>query len=589
MSLNPATLQSLKKLASELPGYDSSASSESRVTLAVDSLKQSIKSAYLQGIAEKEQLSAENNPEALFWQLMDTLPDHVYFKDLRSRFICINRTQARFLGVKDPNDAIGMSDFDYFPQEFAANQFAEEQEIIRTGVGFSLHEEKHIGENDSQRFIVTSKLPLYDSSESICGTFGVSRDITKRHLAEREFERQRNLLELIIQILPCRIFVRDREDRFVLANQTYIDALGIKQESEIIGRTLAEFSKEERVDQILDEDERVREGESILNQVDNDLTIFKQSKWIVTSKVPLRGREGGIEGIVGMTYDITEQKDAEEKARSLSRELRGKNAQFEAELLVARQLQETLMSIGFDEERSFLRTGSAWDVEAGYFYKPSHHLAGDFFDLIPISETKLGVLVCDVMGQGVKAALVTMLLRGLITEFSDIADQPAKVLGQLNKRLCSLAEDKQFPRFTTAVYLILDLENGSARVANAGHPVPLWKTRDKDGLETFKPCPTPEIGPALGLVPDTVFVRHEFAIEETTEFLLYTDGIIEQKDAMGRQFGIEKLEEILLNNQSDGLASQLKTIESALRLSAGTSEFEDDICIVAVKMSPSKS
>ncbi|MBK1878120.1 SpoIIE family protein phosphatase [Pelagicoccus mobilis] len=587
MSLDPSTYQSLKSIASTLPGYDSTAPEDKKLSFSPNALKAALDAAYEQGKKQRENLSEENNPELLFWQLMDNLPDHVYFKDLRSRFICVNRAQAKFLGLDDPNDAIGMSDFDYFPEDFAATQFQDEQEIIETGVGYSLHEEKHVrGENNRQRFIISSKLPLRDSDGRIRGTFGISRDITTRYLAEREVERQRNLLDLIIQILPCRIFVRDPDDRFVLANQTYKDALGIKRSREIIGHRLSEFSDEERVNRIREEDKRVREGHSILNQIDNDLTVFKESTWIVTSKVPLKGRDGSIEGIVGMTYDITEQKKAEEEARHLSKQLGMKNAQFEAELLVARQLQETLMSMGFDQERSFLRHGPSWNVEASYFYKPSHHLAGDFFDLIPISDTKLGILVCDVMGHGVKAALVTMLLRGLISEFSAILDQPAKVLAQLNKRLCALAEDQEFPRFTTAVYLILDIENGTARVANAGHPGPLWKTRDETGREMFEPCPSAEIGPALGLIPEQEFVRHEFEITETTEFLLYTDGIIEQKDAMGHEFGIQKLEEILLNNQGDGLASQIKTIKSALRLTAGTDEFDDDICIVAVKMTP---
>ncbi len=551
-------------------------------------LKKAIEAAFLAGteIGKKPEKQTAD-PDMLFWQLMDNLPDNVYFKDTRSRFICVNRAQARFLGLGEPNDAIGLSDFDFFPEDRAKVQFQEEQEIIATGVGYSLHEERHLKENAAERFIISSKLPLKDKEGKVYGTFGISRDVTERHLAEREAKRQRNLLEAIIDILPCRIFVRDMDDRFVLVNQTYKTALGITSTQDLIAHSLAEFSDEERVAKIQAEDRRVREkGQTILNQIDFDLSIFKKDSWIVTSKVPLRGRDGTIEGIVGMTHDITEQKKAEEEARTLSEQLREKNAQFEAELLVARQLQETLMSFGFDEQRQYSKSGSNWTLSSSYFYKPSHHLAGDFFDLIQISDTKIGILVCDVMGHGVKAALVTMLLRGLISELASILDQPGRVLGQLNKRLCSLAEDQEFPRFTTAVYLTLNLETGEARLANAGHPGPLWKTRDATGREIFEPCPACEIGPALGLIPEQEFLRHEFYCEETTEFLLYTDGIIEQKDAMGNELGIQKLERILLNNKADDLASQIKTIKSALRLTAGTDEFDDDICLVAVKMKP---
>lgn len=571
-------------LSAELLKTPLSASPDDEVKVSYSQLKIAIEAAYQKG--KEKALPADDvvDPDLFFWQLMDSLPDHVYFKDLRSRFTCINRSQARFLGVDEPNDAIGMSDFDFFDHDLASNQFDEEQEIISTGVGYTLHEEKHV---KSQRYLLSSKVPLRDPNGKIFGTFGISRDITIRHLAEREVVRQRNLLDAIIQILPCRIFVRDKEDRFVLVNNAYISALGIKDSKDIIGHRLEEFSNEARVEKIYQEDRRVWDkGESILNQIDFDLGIFKPGGWIVTSKVPLRGPDMKIEGLVGMIYDITEQKTAEEQARELSKELREKNAQFEAELLVARQLQETLMSMGFDQERQYSKTGAKWSLSASYFYKPSHHLAGDFFELFPISDSKVGILVCDVMGHGVKAALVTMLLRGLISEFTDLLDQPGKVLGQLNKRLCALAEDQEFPRFTTAVYLTLDLDTGEARIANAGHPGPLWKSKDSTGREIFEPCPAGEIGPALGLIPEQVFTRHEFTCLETTEFLLYTDGIVEQKDAVGEEFGIFKLEEILLNSKNLGLDYQLKNLKSALRLTAGTEEFDDDICIVAIKMKP---
>ncbi|MBC2608170.1 SpoIIE family protein phosphatase [Pelagicoccus albus] len=581
-TLNP----DLKRISVDIDGYDPAASEDQKVTISLEQLQAALQKAHQAGTENEKIAATAYNPEMFFWQLMDTLPDHVYFKDRRSRFTCVNRAQANFLGLEDPNDAIGMSDFEFFPEDFASLQFEDEQEIIRSGVGYSLHEEKHIRANENQRFLLSSKLPLRNREGEIDGTFGISRDITNRYLAEREVERQRNLLELIIQILPCRIFVRDMEDRFALVNQTYLDALKLKKAEDLLGRKLSDFTDEARVEQIHLEDKRVREGYPIIGKIVEDLGIFNEDSWIVTSKIPLRGREGEIEGIVGMTYDITEQKRAEEEARELSSKLMSKNLEFEAELLVARQLQETLMSMGFNKHRSYTKTGTAWEVEASYFYKPSHHLAGDFFDLVQISENKLGVLVCDVMGHGVKAALVTMLLRGLISELSPLLDQPAKVLGQINKRLCSLAEDQEFPRFTTAIYFTIDLENGSARIANAGHPSPLWKTRDTKGREIFEPCPAGEIGPALGLIPDYEYTRHEFSIEETTEFLLYTDGIIEQKDSEGTEFGIQKLEEILLNNAERSIATQFRTIESALSRSAGSKEFSDDICLVAVKTSP---
>lgn len=574
-------------LSSELLENPPDAASDQRTTFTVTQLRDAVEAAVKKGQADA---LAEDQPvtqEMLFAQLLDNLPDHVYFKDRRSRFTCINRAQANFLGIDHPGDAIGKSDFDYFSDELATEQFKDEQKIMATAVGHQSREEKHRREGKPDRFILSTKMPLLNSAGQVSGSFGISRDITTRYLAEREVVRQKNLLETILDILPCRIFVRDKEDRFLLANETYKNVLGVGKAEELIGHKLSEFSSEERIAKILEEDSRIREdGEPILSRINHDLGVFSEDSWIVTSKVPLRAEDGEIEGVVGMIYDITEQKQAEEEAQRLSRELQLKNTQVEAELLVARQLQETLMSIGFDSGRSFVKDGPAWQLRARYFYRPSNHLAGDFFELIPVSQSKITILVCDVEGRGVKAALVTMLLRGLITEFASILDQPGQVLKHLNERLCSLAQDREFPRFTTAVCLALDLETGQAQIANAGHPAPLWKTRDASGYETFEPCPSGEAGPALGILPNHEFDCSTFACTEASEFLLYTSGVIEQKDSSGKEFGIPKLEQILLNNKNASLAAQLSTIESQLKRDAEIDSFDDDICLVALKMQP---
>ncbi|MDQ8202077.1 SpoIIE family protein phosphatase [Pelagicoccus sp. SDUM812003] len=583
----PETPERLTEIARTTLGLDPSAPKDRKVAVSGAALSAALEQAYRAGNYSHFDSSVKVDMELFFWQLMDSLPDNVYFKDKDSRFICVNRAQARFLGVDDPNDAIGKSDFDFFERDKALERYKDEQEIVRTGVGWNLHEERDLETDDAEKVcIISSKLPLRDASGAVIGTFGISRDISERYLAEREVERQKNLLETIIQILPCRVFVRNYENRFIMINEAYRKAIGVKDRKDVIGHRLSEFTRHELRDQIREEDRQVREdGKSILNQVQFDKSVFEKQRWVVTSKVPLRGPDLTIEGIVGMTYDITEQKEAEEQARALSERLSAKNEEFEAELLVARQLQETLMSMGFDANRQFTRSGERWKIDASYYYKPSHHLAGDFFDLIPISRNKLGVLVCDVMGHGVKASLVTMLLRGLVMELPKLLDRPGKVLSRLNNRLCALAEGPEFPRFTTAVYMTLDLDSGLARIANAGHPNPIWKTRDESGKSAFLSSPCGEIGPALGLIPNEVFTAREFSFEQLTEILFYTDGITEQKDAMGRDFGTEKLEDILLRNENLSLPKQLETVRSALRLTAGSKEFDDDICLVALRLS----
>src|SRR5690606_30987613 len=89
--------------------------------------------------------------------------------------------------------------------------------------------------------LVASKLPLRDPSGRIVGTFGVSRDVTSRYLAEREVERQRNLLDAVLQILPCRVFARGNDGRFIVVNEAYRAALGAESRESLVGRDLPEI------------------------------------------------------------------------------------------------------------------------------------------------------------------------------------------------------------------------------------------------------------------------------------------------------------------------------------------------------------
>jgi PAS domain S-box-containing protein len=119
--------------------------------------------------------------------LMDSLSDHVYFKDLSSKFIRNNRAHATSFGLEDPSDAIGKSDFDFFTEEAATKAFKDEQEIIRTGKHI-LKEEKLTRKDQTDAWFSAMKMPLRDIDGNIIGTFGISRDITENK--RTEFQNQ---------------------------------------------------------------------------------------------------------------------------------------------------------------------------------------------------------------------------------------------------------------------------------------------------------------------------------------------------------------------------------------------------------------
>jgi len=120
--------------------------------------------------------------------LMDNLPDSIYFKDKNSKFIKINKALAERFKIKDPNEAVGKNDFDFFSKEHAEKAFQDEQNIIKSGESVVDIEEKETWEDREDKWISTTKMCLHNEEGKIIGTFGISRDITYRKKAEEKLK-----------------------------------------------------------------------------------------------------------------------------------------------------------------------------------------------------------------------------------------------------------------------------------------------------------------------------------------------------------------------------------------------------------------
>jgi diguanylate cyclase (GGDEF)-like protein/PAS domain S-box-containing protein len=126
--------------------------------------------------------------------LLDFVPEFIYFKDLQSRFIKISASLSKSFGLDSPSQMIGKTDYDFFSDEHAMQAFEGEQEIIRTGRSLSI-EEKETRPGLPDRWVLTTKMPIYDEQGIIIGTFGISRDITDRKSAEDNLRLQANRLQ----------------------------------------------------------------------------------------------------------------------------------------------------------------------------------------------------------------------------------------------------------------------------------------------------------------------------------------------------------------------------------------------------------
>ncbi|MCX6220726.1 MAG: response regulator [Bacteroidia bacterium] len=254
---------------------------------------------------------ALKNEKYLMNSLMDNIPDYIYFKDMDSRFIRINRALALSFGLSDPIQAIGKSDFDFFTDEHAKQAFEDEQRIIQTGEQISL-EEKETRSDRPDTWASTTKIPLRDKSGKIIGTFGISKDITKRKRAEEALQNERALFRTIIDLIPDAVYVKDSEGRKILANPKEVQFAGKKSEEEVIGQTDFDLYPEDDAAHSLSEDRIVIQSENPILNAEGQLFDHEGNLHnLLISKVPLRNILGQVTGLVGVTRDITDQKKIE--------------------------------------------------------------------------------------------------------------------------------------------------------------------------------------------------------------------------------------------------------------------------------------
>lgn len=169
-------------------------------------------------------------------------------------------------------------------------------------------------------------------------------------------------------------------------------------------------------------------------------------------------------------------------------------------------------------------------------YVPMSAVAGDFYDFLCIDEMRVGILVADVTGHGVPAALIASMLKVAFAGQAAHAHDPARVLDGLNRSLCGKFES----HFVTAAYVFVDLEKGLLLYSGAAHP-PLMLTSDTAG----KVREIEENGLMLGLFPEAVYSSAEIPVGPGERCLLYTDGILEAANAAQEQFGTSRCKEFL--------------------------------------------
>jgi PAS domain S-box-containing protein len=157
-------------------------------------------SVQAEAVIRQQAEQALRQEQALFRGLMNSLPDVIYFKDRDSRFTRVNPSMAHYHGKNDPSEMVGKSDFDLFDDAHARPAYEDEQRIMKTREPLFDFEEKEVFQDGSVKWVSTTKLPLMDENDQVIGTYGISRDITARKLAEQQADRRSVQLQTAAEV-----------------------------------------------------------------------------------------------------------------------------------------------------------------------------------------------------------------------------------------------------------------------------------------------------------------------------------------------------------------------------------------------------
>jgi serine phosphatase RsbU (regulator of sigma subunit)/predicted ester cyclase len=241
----------------------------------------------------------------------------------------------------------------------------------------------------------------------------------------------------------------------------------------------------------------------------------------------------------------------------------------EQELLVARRIQHALLPKAAPDL-------VGWEISP--YYQPAWEVGGDFYDFLALADGRVGLVIGDVSGKGIPAAVLMASTQSVLRAIAQRGDSlPGQVLTEANEVLCTYIPPNMF---VTCFYAILDPESGHLSYANAGHTLPCCKRHKEDQADELRARGMP-----LGLMPGMSYEQKETTLVPRDAVLLCTDGLVEAHDPQGEMFGTPRLRSLLSERSEAGRGLSATLMKELERFTGQGREQEDDITLLTLERS----
>jgi serine phosphatase RsbU (regulator of sigma subunit) len=272
----------------------------------------------------------------------------------------------------------------------------------------------------------------------------------------------------------------------------------------------------------------------------------------------------GVEALVEAS--LLRSAEAHERARRSAAQETGDR--LDAELALGRRIQRSFVPLAVPEIPGY---------EVASHYEAAYEVGGDFFDVFRLRGRtgRLAIVVADVTGKGIAAALLMAFARPLLHAAIDNAREPGEALQRTNR---ILVDERRSSLFITALCAIVELRSGRLRLANAGHEPPLIVPANGEPIRWLTGS-----GPLLGAFATLDLDERTEGLEPGDLALLYTDGVTDCRAASGERFGDDRLLEVVEGARAGTAREVVESITNAIAAFQGEMPAADDVTIVAIR------